>query len=167
MENADEKPEPVSDLQSREPSVEDLVELCRHLNESKARYIVIGGFAMRAAGYDRHTMDVDLLIDVEPGNERRVFTSLEHLPDQAVKELDPGDVAKYTVVRIADEIVVDLMKSACGIEYEEAFREVDVHRINGVEIPFASPALLIRMKQNTHREKDALDMFFLSQLNQT
>ena len=51
------------DLEAREPTVEDLVELCRHLNARGARYIVIGGFAVRAAGYDRRTMDIDLLIE--------------------------------------------------------------------------------------------------------
>lgn len=44
---------PEEALESREPSLEDLVELCRHLNQAGARYLIIGGFAMRAAGYDR------------------------------------------------------------------------------------------------------------------
>ena len=46
------------ELESREPSVEDLVDLCRHLNAAGARYVVVGGFAVRAAGYDRRTMDI-------------------------------------------------------------------------------------------------------------
>ncbi len=46
------------EIESREPSVEDFLNLCRHLNRERAQYIVIGGFAMRAAGYDRRTMDV-------------------------------------------------------------------------------------------------------------
>lgn len=50
-------------LESREPTSEDLVALARSLNSLDARYIVIGGFAIRAAGYDRRTMDIDLLID--------------------------------------------------------------------------------------------------------
>ena len=50
----------------------------------------------------------------------RLYTALESLPDQAVKELDPGDVLKYVVVRVADEILFDLMASASGIDYEEA-----------------------------------------------
>jgi hypothetical protein len=72
-----------------------------------------------------------------------------------------GDVAKYTVVRIADEIVVGLMKSASGIDYKEASKEVVIRRIGEVEIPFASPRLLWRMKKNTHRERDAGDLLFL------
>jgi hypothetical protein len=41
-----------------------------------------------------------------------------------VRQLDPGDVGKYVVVRVADEVVVDLMRSAGGIEYAEASREI-------------------------------------------
>ena len=149
------------DLESREPSVEDLVRLCEHLNSEGARYLVIGGFAMRAAGYDRHTMDIDLLIDADPSNEAKVYSALMYLPDQAVRELVPGEIAKYVVVRVADEIVVDLMKSAGGIEYEDAATQVVVRDIDGVKIPFASPELLWRMKSTTYRDKDAPDVHFL------
>ena len=32
---------------------------------------------------------------------------------KAVNELDPGDVEKFIVVRVGDEILVDLMRSGC------------------------------------------------------
>ncbi len=57
------------ELVSREPSVEDLVQICRELNARGARYIVVGGFAIRQAGYPSTTMDIDLLVDPAPGNE--------------------------------------------------------------------------------------------------
>ena len=38
-------------LEPREPTVEDLMEPCRHRNHEQAKYLVGGGFAMRAAGY--------------------------------------------------------------------------------------------------------------------
>lgn len=31
---------------SRNPTMEDLVELCRNLNDAGVRYVVIGGFAL-------------------------------------------------------------------------------------------------------------------------
>jgi len=37
-----------------------------------------------------------------------------------VSQIDESDVRRYSVVRIADETVVDLMASACGITYEDA-----------------------------------------------
>jgi hypothetical protein len=155
---------PPADLESREPSVEDLVELCRWLNEARAKYLVVGGFAVRAAGYDRRTMDIDLLIEPGPQNEARVFAALAHLPDRAVDELSPGEVEKYAVVRVADEIVIDLMSTASGIAYADAASEIAVHEIHGVSVPFASPRLLYRMKRGSLRDKDAPDLHFLRRL---
>lgn len=61
---------------SRPPRIEDLVRLCRRLNEAGALYVVIGGFAMILHGYTRGTMDVDLLVDPAPDNIRRVKAAL-------------------------------------------------------------------------------------------
>ncbi len=160
-ETIDEK---AGQLTPRDPSLEDVVELCRQLKERGAAFIVIGGFAVRASGLARHTGDVDILMDASENNESRVFAALATLKDGCVRELDPGDVAKFTVVRVADEIIVDLMSRASGIDYFEAEKSVVVHEIDGVPIPFASPTLLYRMKKRSNREKDRGDLYFLEQL---
>ena len=149
--------------ESRQPTVEDLLELCRELNRQGAKYIIVGGFAIRGAGYLRETGDLDVIIDASLENEAKVFRSLEILPDKAVLQLEPGEVSQYTVVRVADEIVVDLMQSASGIDYAEAVKDVVIRLVQDVPIPFASPKLLWRMKKNTHREKDRADLIFLRQ----
>lgn len=155
---------PEAELESRPPLGEDLVAICRSLNSHGARYLVCGGFAIVHAGYPRFTGDIDLLVDASLENEANVFRALEILPDKAVLQLDPGDVAKYVVCRVADEVLVDLMGSASGIDYAEAAREIVVREVDGVAIPFASPLLLWRMKRHTHREKDRPDLLFLRQL---
>lgn len=157
----DETPE---ELTPRPPEREDLISLCRELNSRQARYLVVGGFAIIVAGLPRTTGDVDLIIATDPENEAKVYDALATLPDGCVRELDPGDVEKYTVVRVADEILVDLMASASGIRYEEAAQSVNVIQADGVSIPFANPDLLWRMKCRTHREKDRGDLEFLRQL---
>lgn len=151
------------ELISRAPTDVDLAELCRELNGRGVRYIVVGGFAIITSGYPRTTGDVDIMIDTSPENEARAYAALEILPDKAVRELKPGEISQYMVVRVCDEIVVDLMASAGGIAYEEASQHIVTRTIDGVAIPFASPKLLWRMKVNTHREKDAPDLLFLRQ----
>jgi hypothetical protein len=155
----DDRPAP--ELESREPTVEDLRDLCRELNQRGAKYVVIDGFAMRAANYNRTTMDVDLMVAADAENEAKVFAALATLPDNAVRELQPGELQKYNVIRIGDEILVDLLRSAGGIDYAEAAKDVVVREVDGVPIPFASPRLLWRMKAVTHREKDTDDLLFL------
>lgn len=146
---------------SRAPHMEDLVALCAKLNELGADYLVIGGWAIISSGFRRTTEDLDFIIATDPENEAKVYQALETLPDKAVLELEPGEVSKYTVVRVNDEITVDLMASASGIDYEEAKHDIIIRNITGVPIPFASPRLLYRMKVNTHREKDRADLLFL------
>ncbi len=161
---ADENADSPAKSESREPNLADLLQLCRELNLRHAKYIVVGGFAMAAVGYNRGTMDVDLLVETSLENESRVLEAVATLSDRAAAELKPGDIAQWTVVRIADEIVVDLMKSACGIDYPTAISSVEVRELEGVRIPFATPELLWRTKRSTHREKDASDLLFLKSL---
>ena len=144
----------------RPPGRPDLLTLCRSLNEQKARYLVVGGMAVIQQGYLRATEDIDLLLEGSRQNIERVRKALEILPDRAIREMEDGDLETYTVVRVADEIIVDLMLEACGISYQEAESEIECVEIEGVSIPFASARLLLKMKQ-TGREKDALDAMFL------
>jgi len=102
-------------------------------------------------------------VAADPENEQKVFGALSTLPDNAVSDLQPGELLQYNVIRVGDEILVDLMASAGGITYAEAAKEIVIREVNDVAIPFASPRLLWRMKAVTHREKDAGDLVFLRQ----
>ena len=70
---------------------------------------------------------------------------------------------KYTIVRVVDEILVDPMAKASGIDYHEASQSLVVHEIDCVPILFASLELLWRMKCRDGREKDRRNIEFLRQ----
>ena len=146
---------------SRAPELEDLVSLCRSLNREGVKYLLIGGFAVILHGLVRTTKDNDLLLEPSEENVRRLKRALGSLPDNAVALIGDDDVGKYRVVRVADEIVVDLMAEACGVTYAEAVSEGTDHRLLGdVKIPVATRSSLIRMK-NTLRDSDRSDVGFL------
>jgi hypothetical protein len=155
--------DPSSDL-TRPPDDHDLAMLARELNRVEARYIVIGGIAVNRLGFIRATEDIDLLIARDSENQQRVKRALEILPDQAVKELGNDDLTQWVVVRVNDEITVDLMTEASGITFEKAQTLIEWAEIDGVRIPFAGADLLLRMKQHSWREKDAMDRRFLESL---
>lgn len=148
---------------AREPQLDDLVRLAQALNTHHVRYVLIGGFAVIAHGGARTTKDIDLLIDASAENVSRVREALQILEDKAVNEVADDDVARYSVVRVADEIVIDLMAKACGVDYDEARRDAMELTFGGVTIPVASPETLIRSK-NTIRPSDAADRQFLQVL---
>jgi hypothetical protein len=148
------------DRSARAPEPADVVRICRALNDSGARYLLIGGFAVIAHGAGRFTKDIDLLVDDAPENVARVKRALSVLADNAAAEVADDDVQRHAVVRVADEVVVDLMGRACGLSYAEAARDAETLERDGIGIPVASPATLIRTK-DTARPQDALDRAFL------
>ena len=156
--------EDVNPAESRPPTLADVVALCRSLNAEGARYLVVGGWAIIQHGFFRNTGDIDVVIEDSLENQRRVRKALEALPEKAILELgDDEDLRDWVVLRVSDEVLVDVMTKACGISYLEAEPEILRYEIEGVEIPFASPKLLLRMKQ-THRDKDIEDRVFLHRI---
>lgn len=63
----------VRDLVSRPPTETDLVALCGELNRRGAKYVVVGGLAIIAAGLPRMTGDVDLMVAADAENEAKIF----------------------------------------------------------------------------------------------
>ena len=105
----------------------------------------------------------DLLIARDRANQALVKRALEILPDRAIRELGEEDLAAWVVVRVNDDITIDLMTEACGVRFEDAAGGIETEVVDGVPIPFAGPALLLRMKQGP-REKDRADRSFLEEL---
>jgi hypothetical protein len=149
----------------RAPERSDLVDICRQLNELGAKYVIIGGLAILETGYARSTEDLDFLVEATEENSAKVLEALMILPDQAVSEVQPHEIPEFTVVRICDEVPVDIMAKACGVTYEQAKDEIIWRTIDGVKIPFASPKLLWWTKE-TYREKDQLDRLHLAKVLQ-
>jgi hypothetical protein len=151
-------------LPCRPPTDRDLATLARELNRLGAKYIVVGGFAVGKLGYVRATDDLDLLIAREKSNQALIRKALEILPDKAIKELGPDeDMAEVVVVRVHDEITVDLMTSACGVDYNEAEKDIDWKDVEGVQVPFANLNLMLKLKRS-YRDRDVQDRKMLEHI---
>jgi hypothetical protein len=91
--------------------------------------------AMVLHGFNRGTEDIDLLVDKVASNISLLKKALSILPDNAIRDVLDSDVEKYEVVRVADEVVVDLMGSACGIDFKSAESQIEWHELEGVKYP--------------------------------
>jgi hypothetical protein len=80
------------DRSARAPEPDDVVRICRALNEAGARYLLIGGFAVIAHGAGRFTKDIDLLVDDVPENVARVRQAMLVLAANAAAPGTPEPV---------------------------------------------------------------------------
>lgn len=67
------------------------------------------------------------------------------------------------MVRIADEIVIDLLEKAGDVSFEQTRRHIVYDTIKGVPIPYLDIELLLMTKQGI-RPKDIEDKRFLEKV---
>lgn len=144
---------------------EPLLELLRRLHEEGARYILVGGQAVRLNGFVRATEDVDLLLPPSRDNGERVIRALGFLPsakdiDPAWFEPGPGDVEN---IRVADELLVDLLFAANGETWDSLQPHVARMEIEGVPVITLNIEGLLKTKTD-YRDKDRIDRQALSRL---
>ena len=145
------------------PEAGPLLRVCSLLNEAGAKYLVAGAYAMILNSIIRATEDVDILVEDSRENFCRVIEALSHLADGAARELTPEDIAENVVVKVADEVEVDVSTKAWTVTYAEAVGNAQTAVIEGVQIPYLSLQDLIRSKQ-TYRDQDRADVERLRRL---
>lgn len=136
--------------------MEDLKALVRALNDSGAEYILIGGYALHAHGYQRATTDIDLLVPQTREAGKRVREALLVLPDRAAKDIDPAWFEEGDNIRVADAFVVDLMLTAAGETYASLEPYAVTIDLDGMPVRTLNLEGMLKTKQTT-REKDAAD----------
>lgn len=144
------------DKTARPAGVEDLKLLLKALNEEGVEYLLIGGYALYALGYERGTTDIDLLLQPTREQGERTRRALLRLPDGVAAELDPDWFTEGDTIRVADAFVVDLMFSACGESIESLRPHVVSIDFDGIAVRTLDLEGLLKTKR-TAREKDKLD----------
>lgn len=140
-----------------------LVRVCALLNKHGARYLVAGARACILHGYIRTTEDVDILIPEDMENHTRVIAALSELEDHAAAELTPQDFVENVVVKIADEIEVDVSTRAWKVSYADALASALSVVLDGISVPYLDLRTLIESKR-THRDQDRVDIQHLTAL---
>ena len=162
--------------------LDSLVTIFRVFEKDKVRYLVVGGLAVVAHGYLRLTADLDLMLDLEENNLRRVvegLSSLGYRPRAPVKFeefIDPGIRDRWirekdlTVFSLFSpnhkETEVDLFVQN-PIEFESVhIRAVRKELAPGLEVPFIGLEDLLILKRDAGRLKDLLDVEQLTRMQE-
>ena len=144
-------------------------EIFRALNKGKIRYLVIGGVAVNLYGHMRATMDLDLLISLDPENRKKFLTLMKELKFRSIKpslarklllgEYPPKGIKVVTFFRDEFELIDVFIQSP--IDFEAAYKRRKIFRSDRLSISTVSYDLLISMKKDADREIDMFDVRYL------
>ncbi|MFM9969099.1 MAG: hypothetical protein ACKVQK_11965 [Burkholderiales bacterium] len=143
-----------------------LLNLLARFRDENVEYILIGGQAVRLNGYLRATEDIDVLVRASRDNGEKIIRALGFL--DSANELDPqwflpsadGEVEN---IRVADELLIDLLFAANGQTYEAMQPHVREITVEGTPIKLLNIDGLIKTKTD-YREKDLLDKQVLTRI---
>lgn len=144
----------------RPATLDDLKKLVSLFNAAQIEYLLIGGYALFAHGYQRATTDIDFIFPPRADVGILVKEALMSLPDKVATEIDPAWFEEGETIRVADEFLVDIMFNACGQTYNSLSHFAQTTEIDGIEIKTINLEGLLLTKQ-TVREKDIQDRLVL------
>jgi hypothetical protein len=124
---------------------------------------VVGAQACILHGLVRTTEAVDVLIEESEENSGKVIAALSEMEDGAAAELTPADLKENVVVKVADEVEVDISRRAWKVSYPEAAASALTVEVEGITVPYASLDILMASKE-TYREQDRADLARLRDL---
>ena len=145
---------------SRPATLEDLKLLLKSLNQHGAPYLLIGGYALAAHGYQRATTDIDVVFPATVAAGQRAKDALMVLPDGAAKDIEPSWFEEGENIRVADAFVVDIMLNANGQTYETLRQYAQTVDLDGIPVHTISLEGLLLTKQ-TLRDKDVADRIII------
>ncbi|MFN0318270.1 MAG: hypothetical protein ACKVQA_24865 [Burkholderiales bacterium] len=145
-----------------------LLTLLGRFRDEGVEYVLVGGQAVRLNGYLRATEDVDVLVKATRANGEKIIRALNFLASS--RELDaawfvPSEDGSVENIRIADDLLVDLLFSANGETYDSVQPHVRELLIEGTWVKVLNIDGLILTK-TSYREKDVLDKQVLARIKE-
>jgi hypothetical protein len=140
----------------------DFRDLFQYLNDSQAKYLLVGGYAVMHYGEPRYTKDIDIWVEASVENAQKVFPALVKfgapLGDLSEKDFsEPGFFYQMGLPPTR----IDILMSLPGLNFEEAWKERESIVHEGLEVHVISRKDLIVNKKQVARPQDLLDVALL------
>jgi predicted nucleotidyltransferase len=133
--------------------------LLESLARAEVKFIIVGGVAVALNGFVRTTDDVDILIERSPENIDRLLATLGSFGEGHARELSPKDFDEAEgAVRVIEDFPLDIFTVMRGELYGDLAGDLRQTTINGMKVDFLSADGLIRLKTDSAREQDQIDI---------
>jgi len=138
---------------------QDFKEFIELLNANHVRYLIVGGYAMAFHGHPRYTKDLDIWVEYTAENTVELIKALEQFGMGSLGLTSTDFSEPDQVVQLGfPPYRIDIMTTASGVEFADAYEHRTKTTVNGVEIDFINLTDLKKNKKATGRLQDMADL---------
>ncbi|HEX2671667.1 MAG TPA: hypothetical protein VHM25_12380 [Polyangiaceae bacterium] len=140
---------------------DDFRDILVELHRAGARFVMLGGHAVAFHGHPRATKDLDIFVEANAENAKRVYVALAAFgAPLSAFQVDANDFASYDgVLQLGvPPRRIDIINRADGITFAEAVADGESFDLDGCAIPVIGRAALIKNKLAAGRPQDIADV---------
>jgi hypothetical protein len=142
-----------------EKDYEEFLEL---LNKNKVKYVVVGSFALALYSKPRYTKDLDILIEPEKENIKRLLNVLHKFGFKKIDIKIEDLTKKNQILQLGYEPVrVDILTSISGCPFGEVWNNKVKEKYGKTLANFIGKRELIKSKKACGRKQDIADLELL------
>jgi len=140
----------------------DFEELFRLFNKHKVHYCIIGSYAVAFYARPRYTKDIDILIEADAENGRKVVRALEEFGFESLPLSERDFWVKKKIIQLGYEPVrFDLLTSVEGCSFDCAWKNKVRGKFGSEKVFFIGLDDLIKLKKKSTRLQDKADLALL------
>lgn len=129
------------------------------LNTHRIRYLIVGGYALAQYGQPGDTGDLDVWVEMDEGNARRVVAAIEDYGLGSAAITGARFLKPQQLVQIGHPPSrIDLLTSISGVDFPDCYDARQQVDIDGVPVTFISRDYLKKNKAATGRPQDQIDL---------
>lgn len=137
----------------------DFKEFLRLLGQHGVRYLLIGGYAVNYYGYPRATGDIDVWIELDPENARRVADAVREFGFDTPDVTPEVFMQEGRIIRMGHAPVrIEILNLLSGVSFEECYPHRVETTIDDVNVTVIGLAGLKQNKRASARHKDLEDV---------
>ena len=136
----------------------DYEELLKLFNKHKVRYCIVGAYAVAFYAKPRYTKDIDILVEPESGNARKIINALNEFGFKSLglKESDLNRPDK--IIQLGYEPVrVDIITAIEGCNFKKVWQNKTIGIYGKQKVFFIGIKELIKNKKASGRKQDKVD----------
>lgn len=147
-------------------------EILREFHKQKVKYVLVGGIAVNLLGAMRSTADLDILVQMDDANLKKIIKTLT---SKGYRVKQPVDPMQFVDRKTRENWIKNKHMKALNFYKENELKEIDIIiespvsfaeakksairiRAGDLALPVISIDKLIKMKKRTGRQIDKVDV---------